>query len=884
MATLDRSHAVGQASRLSLTSSGNSLPWGRLLAANTQPRVRHGNKHGDRRDACPTLPVATRAGLILALAVSLLVASSQAAAFRVPTRNPILRGADPHVLVVDNTAWLYPTWGRGGTQFFAFSSTNLTDWQQHGPVLSLAGAAWIKDDGAPVHRAWAPGVAQKAERFFFYYSVGPQDPTPSRIGVAVGDRPEGPFKDSGRPLLTGGNGFEAIDPMVFTDSQSGKSFLYAGGSAGAKLRVFELNDDMVSFAREVPVETPPQFTEGAFMHEREGTYYLSYSHGNFRDASYSVHYATATAPTGPWHYRGAILTSDRTRKGPGHHSFFRDPLSGEWFVAYHRWDNVTGDGPFRGSRQVAIDRLEHGADGLIKPVVMTDGVPPPSKQVPGVVMDHSPASSGLYIGSPSLAVLTNGHYLATHDFFGPKSAEHESATTAVFRSTDRGATWMPVAHIRGAFWSSLFVHRGAAYLMGTDKHHGRIVLRRSTDDGATWTEPRDPASGLLAPEGQYHTAPMPVIEHNGRLWRAFEDAMGGTEWGKRYRAGMLSAPADADLLIATNWAFSNFLPRDPAWFDGKFNAWLEGNAVVAPDGQLVNILRVDTPDVPEQAAVVNVSADGRTVRFDPATGFVELPGGAKKFTIRADPRGGGYWTLATIVPASFAGSGRPGGIRNTLALLRSPDLRKWEIHCVLLHHPDVAKHGFQYPDWHFDGEDLIAVVRTAYDDGEGGARNNHDANYLTFHRWPNFRSLTPADSVRVVGPPQTRVETASFVLTGSGFEPARLADGEKAFSNRTYVWDNVPERIRGWRYTRTAGGERAVTRVLARQPVTLHLATATTQAPFDLAGWREVPGAAFGYNDLNRTRLQIYQRSLAAGETLVLPQRNWTGTLLLWPE
>lgn len=315
--------------------------------------------------------------LCLAAALIAPALATAAAQFRVPAKNPVLPGADPHVLVLDGTAWLYPTWGRGGQQFHAFSSTNLNDWQRHGPVLDFADVRWIKDDGAPEHRAWAPAIVHQGGRFFFYYSVGPQNPTPSRIGVAVGDSPAGPFRDSGRPLLTGGNGFEAIDPMVFTDAASGKSYFYAGGSAGATLRVFELNDDLVSFAREVPVATPPRFTEAPFMHERDGRYYLSYSHGNFRDGSYSVHYATAPSPIGPWEYRGAILTSDATRKGPGHHSFFREPASGDWFIAYHRWENQPATGPFRGSRQIAIDRLEHDAEGLIRPVVMTDGAPSP---------------------------------------------------------------------------------------------------------------------------------------------------------------------------------------------------------------------------------------------------------------------------------------------------------------------------------------------------------------------------------------------------------------------------------------------------------------------------------------------------------------------------
>jgi hypothetical protein len=126
---------------------------------------------------------------------------------------------------------------------------------------------------------------------------------------------------------------------------------------------------------------------------------------------------------------------------------------------------------------------------------------------------------------------------------------------------------------------------------------------------------------------------------------------------------------------------------------------------------------------------------------------VDFPGGAKKFTIRKDPQGQGYWTLASIVRESQTATdgdvvflGKPAGVRNTLALLRSDDLRKWEMRRILLHHPDVAKHAFQYVDWQFDGDDLIAACRTAYGDDEGGAHSNHDANYLTFHRFRKFRS------------------------------------------------------------------------------------------------------------------------------------------------
>jgi alpha-L-fucosidase len=366
--------------------------------------------------------------------------------------------------------------------------------------------------------------------------------------------------------------------------------------------------------------------------------------------------------------------------------------------------------------------------------------------VPGVVIDHAPQSSGLYIGSPGLAALPDGAYLASHDFFGPKSTEHQRGVTVVFRSSDRGRTWRQVARLDGLFWASLFTHKGAAYLLGTDRHHGHLVIRRSTDGGTTWTEPRDTNTGLLTPEGEYHTAPVPVVVHDGRIWRASEDAMGGTQWGARYRAFMLSAPVDADLLKAESWTFSNRLARSPEWLGGRFGGWLEGNAVVTRDGHIVNVLRVETPDCPEKAAIVSISDDGRVASFNPEKGFIDFPGGAKKFTIRYDPKSGLYWSLASIVLEQDQKAGRPGGIRNTLALTCSKDLIHWTVRHIVLHHADTVRHGFQYVDWQFDGDDLIAACRTAFDDGLGGAHNAHDANGLTFHRIADFRTKTMADS------------------------------------------------------------------------------------------------------------------------------------------
>lgn len=354
---------------------------------------------------------------------------------------------------------------------------------------------------------------------------------------------------------------------------------------------------------------------------------------------------------------------------------------------------------------------------------------------PGVVIDHSPAASGRYIGSPSIAVWTNGNYIASHDFFGPGTT-HD--LTALFASADAGLTWNRLGEVQGQFWSSLFVHRGGLYLFGTSKQNGFVVIRRSVDGGKTWTSPTTPRTGLLRADAQFHCAPVPVIEHGGRLWRAMEDCMGPAGWGKQFRSFMMSAPVGADLLDAANWVSSNPVGRDPAWLGGHFGGWLEGNAVVSPEGGIVTVLRADYREGPEKAAILKISPDGARADFSPETGFVDFPGGCKKFTIRFDPVSRLYWALSNHVPLRDRGPS-PDRIRNTLALVSSPDLRSWTVRAVVASHPDSAKHGFHYVDWLFEGEDIIAVVRTAFDDETGGARNQHDANYLTFQRIRDFR-------------------------------------------------------------------------------------------------------------------------------------------------
>jgi hypothetical protein len=352
-----------------------------------------------------------------------------------------------------------------------------------------------------------------------------------------------------------------------------------------------------------------------------------------------------------------------------------------------------------------------------------------------------------------LVRLDGGELLAAHDYFGPNSprnCEGEEHLTSIYRSRDDGGTWQRLADIEGAFWSTLFVHRGAVYLLGTSAQHGSVVIRRSTDGGSIWTDPADEESGLLLRGGRYHDppnyhcAPTPVMSHEGRLYRACENN-DPFDWPRGFRAIVISAEEDADLLRTSNWRKTNEVPYDqeadpPEFGGGEGCGWLEGNVVAEAGGSLYNIMRVQSSPVVNKAAILRVEDEGRMLSFDARNSFVDLPGGMSKFTIRFDPRGDRYWMLSNDMR-----SGPPRVHRNRLSLFSSVDLRAWTRHTVLLEDrleatpEDSAQNtGFQYVDWHFDGDDIIYLVRTAYD----GAHNYHDSNRITFGRVERFRRAT----------------------------------------------------------------------------------------------------------------------------------------------
>ncbi|MBO3737362.1 family 43 glycosylhydrolase [Actinoplanes flavus] len=278
--------------------------------------------------------------------------------------SPVIKGlyGDPNIAYLNGRYYIYPTTdgyaGWSGTRFKAFSSTDLVNWTDHGTVLDLATQVdWSSG------RAWAPTVAYRNGRYYLYFCGD------TNIGVATSTSPAGPFTDAlGRPLIAAGfRSGQMIDPAVFTDD-NGQSYLYWGNGYAYAV---PLNADMISFdPARVTTFGLPNFREAPFVVKRNGVYHMTYSVDDTRSENYHVEYATSTSPLGPWTHRGTILSKNLNLgiKGPGHHSIVQAPGTDTWYIAYHRFAIPAGDGT---NREVTIDPLRFGTDGMIMPVVPT---------------------------------------------------------------------------------------------------------------------------------------------------------------------------------------------------------------------------------------------------------------------------------------------------------------------------------------------------------------------------------------------------------------------------------------------------------------------------------------------------------------------------------
>ena len=292
--------------------------------------------------------------------------------------NPLFEGwyADPEAVIYDHTCWIFPTRSdvyERQTQMDCFSSDNLVDWKRHEAIIDTAEVKWAKKC------MWAPATVRKDGKYYLFFSANDvHQGEIGGIGVAVADRPEGPYKDLiGRPLINDiVNGAQPIDQFVYRDDD-GTWYMYYGGWGHCNL--VRLADDfrsLVPFAdgdlyKEV---TPKDYVEGPFMFKRDGKYYFMWSEGGWTGPDYCVAYAIADSPFGPFNRVATILQQDSTiARGAGHHSVLHVPNTEDYYIVYHRRplnDNT------RDHRVTCIDRMTFDENGFINPVKMTfEGVP-----------------------------------------------------------------------------------------------------------------------------------------------------------------------------------------------------------------------------------------------------------------------------------------------------------------------------------------------------------------------------------------------------------------------------------------------------------------------------------------------------------------------------
>ncbi|MGC4232156.1 MAG: sialidase family protein [Niabella sp.] len=355
------------------------------------------------------------------------------------------------------------------------------------------------------------------------------------------------------------------------------------------------------------------------------------------------------------------------------------------------------------------------------------------KKVPGVPIVHASKSLGVYVGTPSIAIMANGDYIAAHDIYG--DPVKPKRMVRVYLSTDKGKTWQFQAQVDSIHWAGLFVVRDTVYLLGREGTSYSMAITRSGDRGKTWEH----LSILKKKTGKYtyHGSSTPVVFHNGRIYKGYDRHFPDKEgqWMSDNYSFIMSASVNDDLTDQRSWTFSNAV-KIPGNIEGS--GWLETNAVLGRDGAIKGITRIARAGGFE-AGYYSLATDS-TIDLS-TVGKIDFIGSASKFNILWDPRTQKYWSLVNYPSSVLRTPNKSiGGMRSIVALTSSTDLLKWNIQSIVLATEDIHYHGFQYIDWQFDGDDIVFLSRTAYDDDYGGAHNYHDANFITFHRIVNYKN------------------------------------------------------------------------------------------------------------------------------------------------
>jgi hypothetical protein len=307
-----------------------------------------------------------------------------------PADNPVVQTiytADPAPVVINDEVWLFTGHDEGGRFFtmhdwHCYSTKDMVNWTDHGCPLSVKAFSWAKDD------AWAGQVIERNKKFYYFVPMTPKRGGDKFIGVAVSDKPEGPYKDAiGKPLI--GVGYGNIDPTQFIDDD-GQAYLYWGNPA---LKYVKLNEDMISFDEKVGIVTVPLtiegfgkrpndpkratlYEEGPWFYKRNGIYYMVYAASGIPE---NICYATSPNATGPWTFKGVIMPTEDTKVTKHKRSSFTNhpglvEFKGHDYFFYHT-GALPGGGGF--NRSVCVEEFKYNDDGTIPTVQMTDAGPDP---------------------------------------------------------------------------------------------------------------------------------------------------------------------------------------------------------------------------------------------------------------------------------------------------------------------------------------------------------------------------------------------------------------------------------------------------------------------------------------------------------------------------
>ena len=292
-------------------------------------------------------------------------------------QNPIVRdqfSADPTARVFNGKVYVFPSHdiltpeGKGlrkdwfcMADYHVFSSENLTDWIDHGMIVSQNKVAWVDSTS---YSMWAPDCIERNGKYYFYFPANKKvaDANGRKgfgVGVAVADQPEGPYIPLPEPI----KGVNGIDPNVFVD-KDGQAYIYW---AMGNIVVAKLKDNMTELASEPQIiANLPQkgLKEGPFLFERNNIYYLTIPH--VENKIERLEYAIGDNPMGPFKMAGVVMDESPVNCWTNHQSFVE--YKGQWYLFYHHNDYSP---KFDKNRSIRVDSLSFNADGTIRKVTPT---------------------------------------------------------------------------------------------------------------------------------------------------------------------------------------------------------------------------------------------------------------------------------------------------------------------------------------------------------------------------------------------------------------------------------------------------------------------------------------------------------------------------------